>query len=68
MNATEKLADDLGQIIFRLETNFHMTLRRNTGPDPIVQPAIAAVVDDLEKLKALKIKLQELSPESPKDG
>jgi hypothetical protein len=57
MNPIEKLADDLGQVIFRLETNFE-TVQRILPPGP-TGVAAQAVTSDLEKLKALKTRLLE---------
>jgi hypothetical protein len=56
----EKLADDLGHAIFRLETNFTTLLRRTPEPDAAGKQATAAMFDDLEKLKAIKSYLANL--------
>ena len=52
MNTQEKLADDLGQITFRLETNFD-TLNRTTNEN--TKKAVTAAINrDIEKLKEIK--------------
>jgi hypothetical protein len=51
MTPMEKIVDDLGQVVFRLETNFISFQRRN---DPEIA---AAVIRDFERLKTLKEQL-----------
>ena len=56
MNAFEKLVDSMGQAIFRVETNFE-TVQRSLLPGPAVTDASQAITDDIERLKAAKVKL-----------
>jgi hypothetical protein len=51
MNTREKIAEELSQIVFRLETNFISFQKRN---DP---ETVAAIIRDFENLKLLKEQL-----------
>lgn len=54
---TEEMADKMGQIVFRLETNF-FALKREFGfglPYPELEKAIT---DDIEELKEIKAALE----------
>ena len=67
MTELEKLIDDLGQIAFRLETNF-WTYRRSFGcfqhPESAVS-ARQALESDLERLKAVKHGLAQYAQHPP---
>lgn len=64
MTTTEKAADDLGQIIFRLETNFHGYQRGPASGDSNTitrrEQQKMAILADIEKLKELKLRIQDL--------
>jgi len=61
MTTTEKQADDLGQIIFRIETNFDGYRRGATSGDAktieLRQQRESAILADIEKLKELKTRI-----------
>ena len=59
MTVNEVIIDDLGQIIFRIETNFSFVINHNYDGDKT--KVIAAQTDiqkDIEKLKYLKKKME----------
>lgn len=59
MSPVEKLADELGQIAFRIETNFY-TLQRHLSDDAVKAHCREAITNDIERLKVLKGKLIEM--------
>lgn len=65
----EKLADDLGQVAFRLETNFSLCRKRLDlvqAPGSIQAMAAAeAIKDDLERLKEIKGRIAGLKGVEP---
>ena len=65
MTTQEKLADDLGQIAFRLETNWGGIKNRclPKGDTPLrEQNEIEADIDrDIERLKSIKVRLLDIS-------
>lgn len=56
MVGNEKLADDLGQILFRLDTLVY-TLSRHTDKTPISGQCVKSIQSDLEKLKEIKSRI-----------
>lgn len=57
---TEKLADDLGQIVFRIETVMY-SLSKHTDKTSVSDQCIKAIEDDIEKLKNIKGRILEIS-------
>ena len=56
----EKLADELGQIVFRLETNFEVLKRNRWVVNSKTDDCNQNIASDIERLKVLKSKLQDL--------
>lgn len=59
MTPIEKLADDLGQIVFRLECH---NSRMYGNKDGYVSDLSELIQKDLEKLKTIKTKMLDLEP------
>jgi hypothetical protein len=57
MTVNETIIDELGQLIFRIETNFD-TLNRQKSYNSTAVECQTAVRRDIEKLKYLKTKMQ----------
>lgn len=57
MTNLEKLADDLGQITFRLETNMQTLQRRTSQSMGAVQDVAIDIMRDVEKLKDIKTRI-----------
>lgn len=65
MSVVEKKADDLGQIIFRLEIHINL-IRNHAQTDTIGSECLVKIESELERLKQLKSELSELkTPQCP---
>ena len=60
MTTTEKLADDLGQITFRLEASFETYAQTKTSDTKVRCEAL--ILRDIEKLKELKDRILKYRP------
>jgi hypothetical protein len=62
MTQQEKIADDLRQIIFELETHFEYFQRHRLDTDYTnINNIVKTIQDDLEKIKKIKTKILDLS-------
>lgn len=64
MTKIEKLADDVGQITFRLECNMSSIGRYRSEGTPIHPDVLKSINSDIEKLKQIKTRIQDLENEN----